>query len=100
MRILTALLCAAVVVATTPNGALVAATASAQDRAAAGAIPNDPAAIAHALNRVAYGPRPGQIEEIQRGGLSGWIDAQLNSASIPDSQLAAVLPALPERPAS
>jgi uncharacterized protein (DUF1800 family) len=99
MRILTALLCAAVVVATTPNGALVAATASAQDRAAAGAIPNDPAAIAHALNRLAYGPRPGQIEEIQRGGLSGWIDAQLHPASIPD-QLAAVLPALPERPAS
>ena len=42
-------------------------------------------AILHALNRLAYGPRPGDIERIKQIGLAKWIDQQLNPNSINDS---------------
>jgi uncharacterized protein (DUF1800 family) len=41
-------------------------------------------AILHALNRLAYGPRPGDIERIRQMGLAKWIDQQLNPNSIDD----------------
>jgi uncharacterized protein (DUF1800 family) len=44
-------------------------------------------AIVHALNRLAYGPRPGAVERIRRMGLEKWIDQQLNPESIDDSAL-------------
>lgn len=44
-------------------------------------------AILHALNRLAYGPRPGDVERIKNIGLAKWIDDQLNPASIDDSAL-------------
>jgi uncharacterized protein (DUF1800 family) len=67
---------------------------------AQGAIPSDRAAVEHALNRLSYGPRPGEIERVQAAGLASWVDAQLNPQRIDDAGLAARLPALPERPAS
>ncbi len=48
-------------------------------------------AILHALNRLAYGPRPGDIERIRQMGLAKWIDQQLNPSSIDDKALAARL---------
>jgi len=79
------------------------ALVSMQNRAslAAGAadIPTDRAAVEHALNRLAFGPKPGQVEAIQRLGLSRWIDQQLNPSAIDDSALAARLTPLPDRPA-
>jgi uncharacterized protein (DUF1800 family) len=42
-------------------------------------------AILHALNRLAYGPRPGDIERVRRMGLEKWINQQLNPDSINDS---------------
>jgi uncharacterized protein (DUF1800 family) len=48
-------------------------------------------AILHALNRLAYGPRPGDIERIKQMGLSKWIDQQLNPNSIDDKALDARL---------
>ncbi|HTV59304.1 MAG TPA: DUF1800 domain-containing protein [Verrucomicrobiae bacterium] len=42
-------------------------------------------AILHALNRLAYGPRPGDLDRIRAMGLEKWIDQQLNPASIDDS---------------
>jgi uncharacterized protein (DUF1800 family) len=42
-------------------------------------------AIYHALNRLAYGPRPGDLERIKQMGLAKWIDQQLNPGSISDS---------------
>jgi len=42
-----------------------------------GLTPRDSAL--HALNRVAYGPRPGEIERVAVGGVRRWIDAQLAS---------------------
>jgi uncharacterized protein (DUF1800 family) len=44
-------------------------------------------AILHALNRLAYGPRPGDVEHIRQIGLAKWIDAQLAPDSIDDSAL-------------
>ncbi|HMC27473.1 MAG TPA: DUF1800 domain-containing protein [Verrucomicrobiae bacterium] len=52
-------------------------------------------AIFHALNRLAYGPRPGDIERIKRIGLSAWIDQQLNANSIDDKAVQARLDDLP-----
>ncbi|MGC1492643.1 MAG: DUF1800 family protein, partial [Candidatus Acidiferrum sp.] len=48
-------------------------------------------AILHALNRLAYGPRPGDIEHIRQMGLAKWIDQQLNPSTIDDSLLEARL---------
>src|SRR5580692_1828393 len=48
-------------------------------------------AIFHALNRLAYGPRPGDVERVRQMGLSKWIDQQLNPNSIDDKALDARL---------
>jgi len=52
-------------------------------------------AILHALNRLAYGPRPGDIERVKQIGLAKWIDQQLNPDSIVDKALEARLENLP-----
>jgi uncharacterized protein (DUF1800 family) len=44
-------------------------------------------AILHALNRLAYGPRPGDVERIRKMGLAKWVDQQLEPNSIDDSAL-------------
>jgi uncharacterized protein (DUF1800 family) len=48
-------------------------------------------AIQHALNRLAYGPRPGDVERIKQMGLAKWIDLQLNPNSIDDKAVEARL---------
>ena len=52
-------------------------------------------AILHALNRLAYGPQPGEIEQVRKMGLEKWIDQQLNPNSIDDSALEARLDRYP-----
>jgi uncharacterized protein (DUF1800 family) len=52
-------------------------------------------AILHALNRLAYGPRPGDVERIKQMGLAKWIEQQLNPNSIDDKALDARLENLP-----
>ena len=42
-------------------------------------------AILHALDRLAYGPRPGDVERVRQIGLEKWINQQLNYRSIDDS---------------
>jgi uncharacterized protein (DUF1800 family) len=44
-------------------------------------------AIMHAMNRLGYGPRPGDVERIRTMGLEKWIDQQLHPDSIDDSAL-------------
>jgi uncharacterized protein (DUF1800 family) len=44
-------------------------------------------AIVHALNRLAYGPRPSDVEQIRQMGLAKWIDRQLEPKSIDDAAL-------------
>jgi uncharacterized protein (DUF1800 family) len=48
-------------------------------------------AILHALNRLAYGPRPGDVERVRQMGLAKWIEQQLNPNSIDDHALEARL---------
>jgi Uncharacterized protein conserved in bacteria len=52
-------------------------------------------AILHALNRLAYGPRPGDLERVKQMGLAKWIDQQLNPNSMDDKALDARLENLP-----
>ena len=35
-------------------------------------------AAVHVLNRLAYGPRPGDIDKLRQGGVQAYIDEQLN----------------------
>src|SRR5207237_4131084 len=48
-------------------------------------------AILHALNRLAYGPRPGDIARVKQMGLAKWIEQQLNPGSIDDKAMEARL---------
>src|SRR6266403_4953458 len=48
-------------------------------------------AILHALNRLAYGPRPGDVERVRQKGLAKWIEEQLNPGAIDDKTLEARL---------
>ncbi|SNT01635.1 Protein of unknown function [Granulicella rosea] len=43
--------------------------------------------VLHALNRLTFGPRPGDVEAAKAMGLDAWFDRQLNPASIDDSAL-------------
>ncbi len=51
--------------------------------------------IVHALNRLTFGPRPGDIERVSAVGLDKWIDQQLHPEKIDDSSLDARLAQFP-----
>jgi uncharacterized protein (DUF1800 family) len=40
--------------------------------------------IIHLLNRISFGPRPGDIARVKQMGIQEYIDSQLNPSSIPD----------------
>jgi uncharacterized protein (DUF1800 family) len=50
--------------------------------------------IIHALNRLGYGPRPGDVEKVRAMGLERWILLQLHPDRIPDPALATRLGSL------
>jgi len=41
--------------------------------------------IVHALNRLTFGPRPGDVEEVRRLGVAKWIEIQLHPDQIPEN---------------
>ena len=47
--------------------------------------------VLHALNRLTYGPRPGDVERVKAMGLQKWIESQLAPARIDDRALDARL---------
>ena len=49
----------------------------------------------HALNRLTFGPRPGDLERVQAIGVKKWIELQLNPGQIDDSLLEARLQSFP-----
>jgi uncharacterized protein (DUF1800 family) len=53
--------------------------------------PPDDATLAHVLNRLTYGPRPGDLAELRRVGVDAWIDRQLHPDRLPDAGLRARL---------
>jgi uncharacterized protein (DUF1800 family) len=42
--------------------------------------------ILHALNRLSFGPRPGDLEAVRKMGLKKWVDLQLHPSQIPEDQ--------------
>jgi uncharacterized protein (DUF1800 family) len=57
------------------------------------AVPSNPDArtIVHVLNRLGFGPAPGEVERVARLGLARYIDQQLHPESLPDRAMAARL---------
>ena len=54
----------------------------------------DQKAIVHLLNRVGYGPRPGDVEKVREMGLQKYIDQQLHPERIDDAGMVARLSGL------
>ncbi|HXN24936.1 MAG TPA: DUF1800 domain-containing protein [Candidatus Dormibacteraeota bacterium] len=46
---------------------------------------NEDEAILHTLNRLGFGPRPGDVERVRKMGLKKWIEQQLNPDQISDA---------------
>jgi len=69
--------------AQTMNGAL-ARTAKAQAAPAWNVPLAGPQAAVHVLNRLGFGPRPGDVEEVERLGARAYIEAQLRPDSVED----------------
>lgn len=49
----------------------------------------------HALNRLTFGPRPGEVVSLEHSGIDGWLDRQLRPDTIDDSVLEQRLQAYP-----
>jgi uncharacterized protein (DUF1800 family) len=49
----------------------------------------------HVLNRLSFGPRPGELERVKAMGVDRWIEEQLHPERINDSELDARLPSFP-----
>jgi uncharacterized protein (DUF1800 family) len=49
----------------------------------------------HVLNRLGYGPRPGDVEAVRRIGAAAWIEAQLHPERLDDRAAEAAVVALP-----
>ena len=55
------------------------------------AVPEDDQAATHVLNRLAYGPRPGDVEAVRAMGVAAWVERQLHPERIRDDALDARL---------
>ncbi len=49
----------------------------------------------HVLNRLAFGPRPGDVDAIAKSGVDAWIEQQLHPEAIPDRAVEARIAELP-----
>ena len=76
--------------------ALILAIALIAHTHATAAFPQDEAAIVHALSRLTFGARPGDVATVQSRGLARWIDDQLTPRGQRDP--ATVPPPLARRP--
>jgi uncharacterized protein (DUF1800 family) len=62
-----------------------------KDKEASGPNDNDQRRALHALNRLTFGPRPGDVQQVMAMGVDQWIDLQLHPKKIDDSGLDARL---------
>jgi uncharacterized protein (DUF1800 family) len=53
--------------------------------------PNEQKRAVQALNRLTFGPRPGDVQQVMAMGVDRWIDLQLHPERIPDSAIEARL---------
>src|SRR3954463_11704339 len=49
----------------------------------------------HALNRLAFGPRPGDVDAVMKNGVNTWIEQQLHPEAILDRAVEARVASLP-----
>src|SRR4051812_39547293 len=77
----------------TRSAAVLVAVATLSAAGPGSAVPPKPddKTILHVLNRVGFGPRPGDVERVRAIGLSKYIDEQLTPERIPDSAMTARL---------
>jgi len=66
---------------------LVIAVAITAGVAVSAAVPNGDQAIVHVLNRVAFGPRPGDVDRVRSIGLERYIDEQLRPERLSDASM-------------
>ncbi|MBI3404554.1 MAG: DUF1800 family protein, partial [Acidobacteria bacterium] len=52
-------------------------------------------ATLHALNRLGFGPRPGDVDNVRKSGLEKWVDQQLNPEKIGDGAVSEKLERYP-----
>src|SRR5262245_13054597 len=83
-------ICRVVILASVAAGAFVQRPVT----AAPSGVPTDARSVAHALNRLAFGSRPGDVDRIAKSGLAAWIDAQLQPQRIADEAVNRRLAAL------
>jgi hypothetical protein len=62
-----------------------------KDKGAGASSANDDRRALHALNRLTFGPRPGDVQQVMAMGVDRWIDLQLHPDRIDDSALDARL---------
>jgi uncharacterized protein (DUF1800 family) len=81
---------------TLSTGALVVTVALGLTQPAprAATLPDDDRTIAHVLNRIGFGPRPGDIERVRTIGLQRYIDQQLHPERVEDAGMTARLAGL------
>ncbi len=48
-------------------------------------LPADRAEVVHVLNRITFGPKPGDVEAVQKMGLQNYVEQQLHPETIDDS---------------
>ncbi len=70
---------------------VLAAALTLQPGASASVKVEDPARAVHALNRLSFGPRPGDVERVQKLGVDSWIEQQLHPERIDDTEAQAAL---------
>src|SRR6202008_2631514 len=70
-------LCASLVISSTPGMAEAPPAKSAERKAYSGQMQGDER-ILHALNRITFGPRPGDMEAVKAMGLDAWFEEQLH----------------------
>jgi uncharacterized protein (DUF1800 family) len=58
-----------------------------KDKEKAEAGPNEQKRAVHALNRLTFGPRPGDVQQVMATGVDRWIDLQLHPEKISDTAL-------------
>ena len=51
----------------------------------------EPKRAVHALNRLTFGPRPGDVQQVMAMGVDRWIDLQLHPEKIADKEIEARL---------
>ncbi|MGE3959091.1 MAG: DUF1800 domain-containing protein [Vicinamibacterales bacterium] len=73
------------------GAAVVAAAALVSARTGAATFLSDDDTVRHVLNRVAFGPSPGDVARVRQMGVEAYVDQQLRPSTIPDERVRGML---------